>query len=289
MHGNPWAIALSIASAALLGFGAVVARIGVRYASARTGASMSVPITTLCFWLLSPILLRFEHASLGAVFMFAAVGLFFPASVTLLNFAAARRLGPSISSALGSSTALFSAIFAIALLHERPSVGMLCGTVVIVSGVALLTFRPDARGTAFTKAWLLLPIAAAVIRAAAQATIKYSLTLWPSPFAASLISYTVSAALLMITRPPRAEAASPDKRRAFAWFTLAGFCNGFAVLTTYAALSFGPVTLVAPLTTTSPMFAVIASAVVLREEQFDRRLLVAVLLTVVGAALLVAH
>jgi drug/metabolite transporter (DMT)-like permease len=288
MHGT-WAVALSFGSAALLGFGAVVARIGIRYASARTGASMSVPVTTLCFWLLSPALLHFDGASVGATLMFAAVGLFFPASVTLLNFASARRLGPSIASALGSSTALFSAIFAILLLHERPSVGMLCGTVVIVAGVALITLRTDDRGPGFSKIWLLMPIAAAVIRAGAQATIKFGLTLWNSPYAATLVSYTVSAALLTVTRPPAPEASSRDKGRAFAWFTLAGFCNGFAVLTTYAALSFAPMTLVAPLTTTAPLFAVVGSALILHEEHFDRRLLVGVLLTVIGAALLVAH
>jgi drug/metabolite transporter (DMT)-like permease len=289
MHSTTWAVALSVASAALLGFGAVVARIGIRYASARTGASMSVPVTTLTFWLLSPALLRFEHASLEATLMFAAVGLFFPASVTLLNFASARRLGPSIASALGASTALFSAIFAIALLHERPSIAMLCGTLVIVTGVALITFRDDDRGTAFNKAWLWMPIAAAMIRSGAQATIKYGLSLWASPFAATLVSYSVSAALLMITRPPAPEATNRDQRRAFGWFTLAGFCNGFAVLTTYAALSFGPMTLVAPLTTTSPLFAVVGSALVLQEERFDRRLLAGVLLTVIGAALLVSR
>jgi drug/metabolite transporter (DMT)-like permease len=289
MQSQALAIVLSLASAALIGFGAVVARIGVRFASARTGASMSVPITTLTFWLLSPLLLRVEQASLSAGLMFATVGLFFPASVTLLNFASARRLGPSIASALGSSTALFSAIFAIALLHERPSFAMWCGTLAIIAGVVLLTFRTEDRDSSFMKVWLLLPVTAALIRAAAQITIKYALALWPSPFAASLVSYTVSAALLVATRPaPRVSTAS-QKRRAIAWFTLAGFCNGFGVLTTYAALNFGPVTLVAPLATTAPLFAVLASAVVLREERFDRHLLAGVVLTVLGAALLVAR
>jgi drug/metabolite transporter (DMT)-like permease len=250
---------------------------------------MSVPLTTLTFWLLSPLLLRFEHASLAAALMFAAVGLVFPASVTLLNFASARRLGPSIASALGSSSALFSALFAVALLHERPSLGMWCGTLAVIAGVVLLTLRRNDRGSDFMKIWLLLPIAAALVRAAAQITIKHALTLWPNPFAASLISYTVSAALLVATRPPRSESTTRDKRRALAWFTLAGFCNGFGVLTTYAALNFGPVTLVAPLATTAPLFAVIASAVVLREEHMDRRLLAGVLLSVIGAALLVVR
>jgi drug/metabolite transporter (DMT)-like permease len=288
MHSHTWAILLSLASAALLGFGAVVARIGVRYASARTGASMSVPITTLCFWMLSPLLLHLEQASLPAGLMFAAVGLFLPASVTLLNFAAARRLGPSIASSLGSSTALFSAVIAIVWLQERPSLTMLCGTLVIVIGVALITLHNEQHAR-IAKVWLLLPITAALVRAAAQVTVKYALAIWPSPFAASLVSYTVSATLLVATRPPPPAATRPEKMRALGWFTLAGFCNGFAVLTTYAALDFGPVTLVAPLATTSPLFAAVTSAAVLGEERFDRRLLAGVLLTVLGAVLLVAR
>lgn len=249
---------------------------------------MSVPITTLCFWVLSPFLLHVEHASLSAGLMFAAVGLFFPATVTLLNFAAARRLGPSIASALGTSTALFSAGIAIVWLHERPSLTMLCGTLVIVIGVGLLTLHNEHHGQ-IAKVWLLLPITAALVRAAAQSTVKYALAIWPSPYAASLVSYTVSATLLVITRPPPPAATLHEKARALGWFTLAGFCNGFAVLTAYAALSFGPVTLVAPLATTSPLFAAVTSATVLREERFDRRLLAGVLLTVFGAALLVSR
>src|SRR5215831_16042334 len=124
MRSDSWAIVLSLVSAALLGVGAVVARVGIRYASVRVGASISVPITAICFWLISPLLLRLEHASLAAAAFFAAIGIFFPAVVTLLNFESTRRLGPSISSAIGSSTALFSAALAVLLLGERLSFAM---------------------------------------------------------------------------------------------------------------------------------------------------------------------
>ena len=78
------AIVLALGAAALLGLGAVVARIGVRHASPRAGAAISVPITTLSFWLCAPLFLRLEGATLPAALLFAAVGLVFPASVTLL-------------------------------------------------------------------------------------------------------------------------------------------------------------------------------------------------------------
>jgi drug/metabolite transporter (DMT)-like permease len=259
----------------------------VRYASARAGAAISVPITTACFWLLSPFLLRLEHSSLSAASIFAAVGIFFPASVTLLNFASARRLGPSIASALGTSTAIFSAILAITLLHERPSLAMLLGTLIIVAGVSLITFRKPPEGVPARAAWLLMPIAAALIRALAQTATKYGLALWPSPFAATLLSYTVSASLLFASRPGNAATATLEPGRAVFWFAWAGLCNGGAVLAIYAAMSFGPLTLVAPLATPAPIFAVVISAIWLREEHLDARLLLGVAATVVGAVLVV--
>jgi drug/metabolite transporter (DMT)-like permease len=286
MRSHLLAAALAVVSAALLGLGAVLARIGVRYASVRVGASISVPITALCFWLLAPVLLRFDHASPKAAALFAAIGIFFPAAVTLLNFESARRLGPSIASALGTSTALFSAALAIVWLDERLSITMLIGTLIIVAGVVLIAFRQGAQPASFSVNWLLIPLAGAAIRATAQTAMKYALAIWPNPFAATLFSYTVSGMVLFGTRPAPVQI---DKRRAALWFALAGLCNGGSVLAMYAALNAGPVTLVAPLATTSPLFAVLGSAVILREERFDRRLLFGVILTVIGAAFLVAR
>jgi drug/metabolite transporter (DMT)-like permease len=184
-------------------------------------------------------------------------------------------------------TALFSAIFAIIWLHERPSLTLSCGIVVIMSGVALIAVRRVEGDLGAYSRWLWIPIAGAAIRAAAQTIIKHALTLWPSPYTASLFSYTVSSALLLSTRPAGAAVGAHDTRRALGWFTLAGLCNGGAVLATYAALNSGPVSLVAPLTTTSPLFAALGSAVLLRDERFDRRLLAGILLTVLGAVLIV--
>ncbi len=289
MHNDFWAIVFSLTSAALLGIGAVLGRIGVRYASVRIGASISVPITAIFFWFVSPMLLKLENVSLTAIAIFAAVGILFPAVVTLLNFESARRLGPSISSALGASTALFSAALAVIWLDERLTITMLIGTLVIVMGVALITVRHADRTSSFSTSWMLIPIAGAAIRATAQTTIKYALTIWANPFAATLLGYTTSALLLFGTRPTTVDVSSKDRRRAVAWFALAGICNGTAVLAMYAALNLGSVTLVAPLTTTSPLFAVLCSAVILREERFHRRLLAGIALTVIGAALLVVR
>ena len=50
--------------------------------------------------------------------IFIAIGLFFPASLTLLTFASNRALGPVITSTLGNLAPLFAVATAVILLHE---------------------------------------------------------------------------------------------------------------------------------------------------------------------------
>jgi hypothetical protein len=91
------AILLSFASAALLGAGVVTAQFGLRHVEPLSGASISVPAFTLLFILLSPLILHDEPMVWRALPIFAAIGLVFPALLTLLTlltFASNRALGP---------------------------------------------------------------------------------------------------------------------------------------------------------------------------------------------------
>ena len=84
-------IILAFLSAAFLGGGVVLTQFGLRTIPPLSGAAISVPSFTLCFILLSPMLLRGETIVWQAVPIFAVVGLVFPAAVTLLSFASKDR------------------------------------------------------------------------------------------------------------------------------------------------------------------------------------------------------
>jgi drug/metabolite transporter (DMT)-like permease len=73
----------------------------------------------------------------------------------------------------------------------------LAGLVVIVMGVAMLTVRRGGPTGDWRSWFLLLPLLAAAIRGFIQPLIKLGLELWPSPFAASLVSYAVSSAIVI--------------------------------------------------------------------------------------------
>jgi hypothetical protein len=71
----------------------VTAQFGLRHVEPLSGASISVPAFTLLFILLSPLILHDEPVVWRALPIFAAIGLVFPALLTLLTFASNRALG----------------------------------------------------------------------------------------------------------------------------------------------------------------------------------------------------
>jgi drug/metabolite transporter (DMT)-like permease len=223
-----------------------------------------------------------------AVAIFAAVGLIYPGAVTLTTFAANRALGPVITGTLGNFAPLFAVSFAFVMLGEPLRPAQLGGLLVIVAGVAILTWRGD--GGARWRSWyLLLPLAAAALRGLMQPTIKLGLEIWPSPFAASLVGYIVSSVIVLTAARLSTGAfiaRAPLSSRL--WFSLVGLCNGLASLLIYAALTNGPVALVSPLVATYPLVTVALSALLLQRADGGLRLALAVALTVAGVALLLA-
>jgi drug/metabolite transporter (DMT)-like permease len=133
------AIIYAFAWAGFLGAGVVLAQLGLRTVEPLSGAAISVPSFTLLFLLLSPVILQGEPIVWAGLPIFIAIGLFFPASLTLLTFASNRALGPVITSTLGNLAPIFAVATAVVLLHEPLHPPQLLGLVVAVAGAAIIT------------------------------------------------------------------------------------------------------------------------------------------------------
>ena len=107
------AILFAFASAACLGAGVVTTQFGLRTCRAVLRRGISVPAFTLAFLLLSPLLLVGEPVVWRGLPIFAAIGLVFPALLTLLTFASNRSLGPVVTSTLGNLAPLFAVALAV--------------------------------------------------------------------------------------------------------------------------------------------------------------------------------
>lgn len=281
------AIILGLASAAFLGGGLVLTQFGLRSIHPLSGAAISVPSFTIVFLLLSPLLLRGQTIEWSAVPIFAAVGLVFPAVLTILTFASNRALGPVVTGALGNLSPLLSVGVAVALLHEPLRVPQFAGLIVAVIGVFTITVtRTDDMRDWRTWA-LLLPLGASVVRGVIPPIIKVGLEVWPNPIAAGLTGYIVSTLTVLAlerVRTGRFMVRAPLAGKM--WFALNGICNGTGTLLLYAALGSGPVSLVAPLYATYPLFTVGMSLLFLGNVRITFRLIAGTLLTVGGVVLI---
>jgi drug/metabolite transporter (DMT)-like permease len=279
------AIVYAVLSAALFGAALVTTHTGLKYLDSATGARVSIPAATLFFWLLAPFmdLAGWQAAAIG---IFVLVGLFFPAAVTLLTFEANRQLGPTVTGTVGSTVPLFAVLGAALFLDEALGLRELSATSLIVLGTAVLS-RPrgaDIRERQPGALWL--PWAAAALRALAQVLSKAGLALWPNPFAAALVGYTVSSAVVWAGALGRRTARPKFNRQGVMWFALTGILNGVAVLCLYRALSTGTVVVVSPIVAAYPLFTLMLSALVLREERMSGTLIAGVALTVAGVIVL---
>jgi len=245
-----------------------------------------VPSFTIVFLLLSPFLLQGQTIEWRAVPIFAAVGLVFPAALTMLTFASNRALGPVVTGALGNLSPLLSVAVAVLLLHEPLRGLQFAGLVVAVLGVFAITVTrtPDMRDW---RTWaLLLPLGASVVRGVVPPIIKVGLDIWPVPLAAGLTGYICSTlTVLAIERIRTGRFLVQAPMAGKMWFALNGICNGVGTLLLYAALGNGPVSLVAPLYATYPLFTVGMSVMFLGNVRITWRLVAGTVLTVGGVVL----
>ncbi len=280
------AILFAFASAACLGAGVVTAQFGLRSVEPISGAAISVPAFTLLFLLLSPLLLAGEPVVWRGVPVFAAIGLVFPALLTLTTFASNRALGPVVTSALGNLAPLFSVALAIVVLQEPLRGLQFAGLVIAVAGAVIITVtRPRDFGSWRTWA-LLLPLGGAVLRGVIPPVVKLGLEVWPSPLWACLIGYVMSSLVVLTVQRVRQGSfvvAAPWSGRL--WFAVTGILNGLSALTLFAAVRHGPITLVAPLVAVYPLVTVLLSAIMLRQVLITARIVAGTALTVAGVAL----
>ena len=261
----------------------MLTQFGLRYIHPLSGAAISVPSFTIVFLLLSPFLLHGQTIEWHAVPIFAAVGLVFPAALTMLTFASNRALGPVVTGALGNLSPLLSVAVAVVLLHEPLRALQFAGLLVAVLGVLAITVtRTDDMRDWRTWA-LLLPLGASVVRGVIPPIIKVGLEIWPNPIAAGLTGYIFSTLTVLTVeriRTGRFIVQAPLTGKL--WFALNGICNGIGTLLLYAALGAGPVSLVAPLYATYPLFTVGMSLMFLGNVKITWRLIAGPLLTVGG-------
>ena len=290
------ALILAILAALCFGAGMITSRIGLRHDDARTGAAISIPTATLLFVIAAPFTVELSAFNLTAALIFALVGLFYPALVTLLTFRANEELGPTVTSAISGTAPLFAMLAAALLLGEQIPPQAAIAALGVAAGVTLLSWRPGAMTgtTPGTKTGrrpgraLVWPVAGAIVRGVAQAGAKAGLLLWGNPFAAGVIGYLVSSTAVLGAEQLRRGGRKAVSRHGLLWFAATGAINGGAMVLMYSALAVAPVSTVAPVIAAYPLVTALASALFLRGEKISAQIICGAILTVTAIIYLAA-
>lgn len=263
--------------------GLIAARFGLRYLPVRVGATFSVPTAFVLFAVISPWTIDWREFEPSAMLAFSAIGLFFPAAVTLLSFLSTEKLGPSATGAISGTSPLLAIPAAALILGEAVPTQALAAATGIAIGVALLSSSARRGGTDWRYLWLagLSP----AVRALAQVLVKATLVLWPSAFAATLFGYAVSSVLL-IAWGRRKPSGLP--RAGIVWFGVTGLCNGLGVLLFYWSVVRAPIALVSPIAATVPLIAMLLGLIVFRDRRPSMREALGIVATVVSVIWLVS-
>ncbi|MFQ5913260.1 MAG: DMT family transporter [Nitrospinota bacterium] len=242
-------------------------RLGLEESSPATAVAVNVTLSALGLWVLAAFLSPIRPFLSVKLWPFILSGIFAPCLARSLLFRGYEHMGLARSDVLAGSIPLFAVLLAIGTIGERPSPLTVVGTISIVFGIGLLSYKRDV-----DKPWprwaIVLPLAAAFFFALRDVLTKFGLQLIPAPVTGAAVTTTVAGLFLNLPylfRKGRARLLLT--KRSFFFFCLAALSATAAYLMMFTALRWGMVSQVSPLIGIFPLFSVLLSFLFLQSEE----------------------
>ena len=278
---SPQALALvtSISYAGAL----ICSRLGLKYSTPTTVTLVSILVQNLVLWTSVFFLSGIPPVSWVSVTLFGIVGVF-QLGVRLLAYTGVLKIGASRSSALQSINPLISFTIAIVVLKESATVLTLAGTLLVVAGVVLVSWRAEQELLSFRWWHLLLPVGAAILSGVNHPMRRYALSLSNEPlFFSAFMGFVTLIAFAGYMTISSQEPRLVWDRRALWPFVCTGIFETFSIFLIIKALSIGPVVVIAPIAATYPVWSLIGAKLFLKDvERIGLKAAVGILSVVAG-------
>jgi probable blue pigment (indigoidine) exporter len=225
---------------------------------------------------------------------FALMGaMAYPLARVLVN-AAITMVGAPRAASMNSLQPVFALGLAVALLGERPNLLVGLGTLMVVCGLALVVLTGGNAGSAervlsIKKLGYLLALGAAATFASRDVISRHVVSGIAPPLVTAAFALTIGGCLLFaLTHRDVVSSLRRLPARYLAICGLAGIFQGLAVAFLFQALSRAPVTVVSPISASSPLITLVLAHLFLRRlESINVLLVVGTLLSVGGVATVV--
>lgn len=281
--------AFALANAFLFALHNILTKKGLRFSNPTTAVITSLCINMVFLWTASILFVPLDSLTDSAILIFAVVGLFQPGLTRLLTYKGIETLGVAITDPIRASTPLFSAFFAILFLGERMTLPIFFATLLIIVGITLLSYRRAGSVQKIRSLYIFYPLLASLLGGFSQVLRKFGMAAVPHPFLAAAVtassSFTVSVLLLFISG--RSKTTFKLNRGCLPFYLAAGVAVSLGMVSIYYALDLGKVTVVIPISSTGPLFALTLSALFLRDvERVTLKIVMGACLIIAGVLLI---
>lgn len=263
-------------------------RRGLVGSNAMTGSFISLSMSAAILWLLLPFFAPVSALWTPVSLVFVLAGIFAPGIGRTLSYVGIEKIGVARSVPIANSSPIFASVFAVLFLAEAWVLQNIVGTLLVISGVIILSVAKPAQGE-WRKLDIIYPLVGAMAFGASAIMRKAGLGYVDIPVMAAAVT-AGSAALfsLALLQFRGGKEVFKLTRRSAAWLFTAGLVNTAAMLSVFYALSHGKVVIVEPLVSSNPVLTLLLTAIFLRDlEALNLRLILGALLTVTGTILVV--
>ena len=282
------AIYFSFLAALCFSIAHILIRRGLVESNAMTGSFISLSMSAVLLWLLLPFFASLSALWTPVSLIFVVAGIIAPGIGRTLSYVGIEKIGVARSVPIANSSPIFASIFAVIFLAEAWVLQNIIGTLLVISGVIILSMTKPAQGE-WRKLDVIYPLIGAIAFAASSILRKAGLGFLNIPLLAAAVTAASAAifsfALLQVRGGKEAFKLT---RKSAAWLFAAGFVNTAAMLSVFYALSHGKVVIVEPLVSSNPVLTLLLTAIFLRDlEALSLRVITGALLTVTGTVLVV--
>lgn len=230
-----------------------------------------------------------------AMLAFAGAGVTGTFLGMITYYASIEKLGASRTEPLKASMPLYATFFAVILLGEHLTEGNLAGVVLIVVGIALISWESRSTpspGIDNSLRTMALPLVTAMLFGVEPIFAKFGFAEGTPPMVGLAIKVVVALVSLLSYIWWRGSLNGLPRRVApnLRWYLAAAVTYSAFLISFYAGLDAAPVVVVIPLFQTSPLIVIVLSAIFLRRiERITPRLVAGAGVVIAGAVVVTVY